>query len=255
MQLCDIYSENIGASGIASPYYEEDIEEESVGSQSGDNTSLLEGCHVKLSKVLEVWLDPNFEDSLVWVSKLFNLSFFSNSQSCIWIRTHYAWYILQEPSQQYWPIFKPILIVYMMSHLIANVLQEKPRLYYDEFLKALDSEVTLSLFDANVAATRFLGRKLSTSDLQIDTVVSLFSLTLKQCLKFHFLILLEGKCTSKYLWVVELAQQQILAQCELCSEFSRPWCVLVCWLYCQLIWYDPFVASVISTNALIRWLT
>jgi DNA (cytosine-5)-methyltransferase 1 len=88
--------------------------------------------------------------------------------SKIYIRTKFAWYILESPSPGYEPLFTPFYIQHRVLHLLVTMSLERPRITYDEFIDSLRMET-----DENFISYAFLGRGLTWNDVESDTVVCL----------------------------------------------------------------------------------
>ena len=88
--------------------------------------------------------------------------------SKIYIRTKFAWYILDSPSPAYEPLFTPFYIQHRVLHLLVTVSLENPRITYDDFIDSLHRET-----NENLTIYTFLGRELTREDVESDTVVCL----------------------------------------------------------------------------------
>ena len=89
--------------------------------------------------------------------------------SKIYIRTAFAWYILDTPSTIYSPFFSPFWIQHRILHLIVTQSWANPRLTYDTFIKSL--EITPESPDSVAIAIKVIGRSLTESDVQSDNAV------------------------------------------------------------------------------------
>jgi DNA (cytosine-5)-methyltransferase 1 len=99
----------------------------------------------------------------------FSLRLLIVSNSKIYIRTGFAWYILDTPSDLYSPFFSPFWIQHRILHLIVSQSLENPRLTYETFISSL--EVTPETPDSVAIAIKVIGRGLTESDVQSDDVV------------------------------------------------------------------------------------
>ncbi|KAF8077759.1 C5-DNA-methyltransferase [Lyophyllum atratum] len=156
------------ASGLAKPWIDEDeegeidLEEEEEGGEEEEGNDVE---RIKLDIILE-----------------FDVHSFSDAtgtlDSNIYIRTKFAWYILDMPSDQYTPLFVPFWTQHRILHLIITAAIKTPRMSYDEFLQTLegdkeanDDEGSVDVASDDVlASVRMLGRTLSELDVQSDDV-------------------------------------------------------------------------------------
>ena len=95
-----------------------------------------------------------------------NTKLFLLARSKIYIRTAFAWYILDSPSAGYKPLFTLFYIQHRLLHLLVTRSLERPRITHDEFIDSLCEETP-----ENLATYTFLGRELTQEDLESDTVV------------------------------------------------------------------------------------
>lgn len=89
----------------------------------------------------------------------------------MYLRTKYAWYILDTPSAKYSPFFDGFWLKHRMLHLVVSAAQENPRITYDQFVKSL--KISAESSDAVALSMKILGRELTKDDVENDDVVSL----------------------------------------------------------------------------------
>lgn len=90
----------------------------------------------------------------------------------MYLRTKYAWYILDTPSALYSPFFDGFWLQHRILHLVVSASQENPRITYEQFIQSL--KVSTDSSDAVALSMKFLGRELTKDDVDSDDVVSYF---------------------------------------------------------------------------------
>lgn len=103
-----------------------------------------------------------------------NLAFSHISFSKIYIRTKFAWYILDAPSSIYHRFFAPFWMQHRLLHLLVNASLDNSRLTYLEFcenLQLLDEGDDCGISSSSSYAV--LNRGFNEDDLKSDAVVSL----------------------------------------------------------------------------------
>ena len=88
----------------------------------------------------------------------------------VWVRTKFAWYILDVPSRQYLPYFARMFVVHLFSHLLLQSAREDPSNTLDDFKLSL--KITSNSSDTLASAVKVLGRGLTVEDLNNPDVVS-----------------------------------------------------------------------------------
>ena len=88
----------------------------------------------------------------------------------MYLRTEYAWYILDMPSAIYSPFFIDFWLQHRILHLVVTAAMANGRITFDRFIASL--EVTPDTSDAIAIAIKMLGRELSQHDVESDDVVS-----------------------------------------------------------------------------------
>lgn len=87
----------------------------------------------------------------------------------MYIRTKFAWYILDTPATLYRQLFAPFWTQHRMLHLLVTTALTRPRITYEDFI---DSLRVRSYTDANVAAAAsVIGRELTQEDVESAEVV------------------------------------------------------------------------------------
>jgi hypothetical protein len=94
--------------------------------------------------------------------------------SRIWIKTCFAWYILDEPSQEYQRYYERTYIVHVFACLILQAIRDDPECTIEDFKLSLS--VTSDSSTALVSAVRVLGRRLTVDDLFSPNIVCVFKL-------------------------------------------------------------------------------
>ncbi|KAL6300510.1 S-adenosyl-L-methionine-dependent methyltransferase [Sparassis latifolia] len=143
-----------GASGIVKRHVNESNVDEDEDEESDDGSSLGEFTHrSKLSKILEFNIHHLPEKSLELDPK-------------IYIRTEFAWYILDVPSHNYLPFYVELWIKHRLVHLIVSASVDDVDTDYDEFVRFL--KVTPDSPEEVTLAIDIIGRELTEADLLSD---------------------------------------------------------------------------------------
>jgi DNA (cytosine-5)-methyltransferase 1 len=168
------------ASGIVRPWsHESDGDSESDASLD-DYPQATQ--RVRLSSILEFNIhDHDFRewrlDEYVLIR---NLKFVSTLPSRlvrkIYVRTQFAWYILEIPCRQYDCVYAPFWIQHQMFHLILSAAMRNPDITYDEFVKSL-VDVSQNQ-DSSPLAMEIIGRHVNETDFLEDDVVALCFLSI-----------------------------------------------------------------------------
>ena len=87
----------------------------------------------------------------------------------MYLRTKYAWYILDMPSSTYSPFFIDFWLQHRILHLAVTAAMANGRITYDAFVASL--KVTPETSDAIAIAIKVLGRELTEDDVESDDVV------------------------------------------------------------------------------------
>jgi hypothetical protein len=58
---------------------------------------------------------------------------------CIYVRTKFAWYILDTPSGEYRTFFARYFLLHRLVHSVASFAMREPHKSYDEFLADIES--------------------------------------------------------------------------------------------------------------------
>ncbi|KAG6814585.1 hypothetical protein H0H92_000114 [Tricholoma furcatifolium] len=161
------YTSKIGASGLAKAWVDEDGDELEDDGDDFDGEGVQDE-RVKLSTILEFSVHDISEatgkpDSLETSDP--------SAHSKIYIRTAYAWYILNIPSTQYHPLFEPFWIMHRTLHILLVTIIRKPRITYKSFIDTLfriDEDPYMR--DDAVACLQMLGKLLDENDIQSDEV-------------------------------------------------------------------------------------
>jgi DNA (cytosine-5)-methyltransferase 1 len=169
-----------GASGSVKAWSDESDDQEDEPDIVEDDNSVVqpEDQRVKLSSILEV----NIHDVSKQRLDRLAVCYFATSKhltssdvfSNIYIRTTYAWYILDIPSKSYFRYFERFWIQHRILHLVASTGLSKsplynPRVTYSEFMESLN--VTPESPDAVAMTVKILGRELTRDDIEADDVV------------------------------------------------------------------------------------
>ncbi|RDB21087.1 DNA (cytosine-5)-methyltransferase 1A [Hypsizygus marmoreus] len=163
-------SKKYGASGLVKSWTDDNSLEDDEDEDEGDGARNLPsniGERVKLATILEFDIHSYSEVTKTLDSK-------------IYIRTKYAWYILDSPSPKYTSFFTPFWIQHRLLHLLVTAALEDMGIDRDDFLESLqftetaDEEVTM--------AYTFIGRELNQSDLESDDVTAYIVSTLPDLL-------------------------------------------------------------------------
>ncbi|KAI0318825.1 hypothetical protein OF83DRAFT_1291445 [Amylostereum chailletii] len=121
-----------------------------------EDDSILDSCsdlRVALSALVDMNI-YNYEDDKL--------------DSKIWIRTEHAWYILEQPSEDYLAFFRPFYVAHCMIYNILSFALGNPRATYQEFVDGLQD---LPLLDGDaIPVSEMLGRHLQEADLNDATV-------------------------------------------------------------------------------------
>jgi DNA (cytosine-5)-methyltransferase 1 len=96
----------------------------------------------------------------------------------MYLRTKYAWYILDMPSATYSPFFTGFWLQHRILHLVVTAAMTNSRITFDAFIASL--QVTPESSDAIAIAMKVLGRELTEEDVQSDDVVS-FMFVVSNC--------------------------------------------------------------------------
>lgn len=88
----------------------------------------------------------------------------------MYLRTKYAWYILDMPSVSYAPFHIGFWLQHRILHLIVSSAQADSRITYEKFLSSL--KITPDSSDAVAISMKMLGRELDREDVESDVVVS-----------------------------------------------------------------------------------
>jgi DNA (cytosine-5)-methyltransferase 1 len=89
----------------------------------------------------------------------------------MYLRTKYAWYILDMPSATYSPFFTGFWLQHRVLHLVVTAAMTNARITFDAFIASL--KVTPETSDAIAIPIKILGRELTEDDVESDDVVSL----------------------------------------------------------------------------------
>ncbi|KAF9469258.1 hypothetical protein BDZ94DRAFT_1244081 [Collybia nuda] len=119
-------SQKFGASGLVNAWA--DFDDDGVEDGYGSDTESLSvsvtaktGERVKLSEILEFSVHDFLEETKALDSK-------------IYLRTSFAWYILDTPSALYQPLFIPFWTQHRILHLLVTHSLKNPRITYEQFL-------------------------------------------------------------------------------------------------------------------------
>lgn len=88
----------------------------------------------------------------------------------MYLRTKYAWYILDSPSAIYSTFFTGFWLQHRILHLVVTAATANRRVTFDDFIDSL--KVTPATSDAIAVAIKILGRELTEEDVESDDVVS-----------------------------------------------------------------------------------
>lgn len=92
----------------------------------------------------------------------------------MYLRTQFAWYILDSPSSLYSSFFTPFWTQHRILHLVVTSSLDNRRITFDQFISSL--QVTPLTSDSIAISMKMLGRELNKEDVESDEVVSAFSL-------------------------------------------------------------------------------
>ncbi|KAG6851305.1 hypothetical protein H0H93_011741 [Arthromyces matolae] len=144
---------NFTASGLAFGWVNE--EEDEPEDEGGD---VLQPQRLQLSAVTEICVHDISEST-------------GEPDSKIWIRTAFAWYILDRPSEQYRPYFLPFWIKHRSLHMVLDNILSDRHTSYDELVTSLSDTAGESCTrEAVLTSLRVLGRVLTEDDIQSDEV-------------------------------------------------------------------------------------
>lgn len=93
----------------------------------------------------------------------------------MYLRTKYAWYILDTPSAIYAAFFADFWLQHRILHLVVTAAIANGRITFDAFIGSL--KVTPETSDAIAISIKMLGRELTQDDVESDDVVSIMSLS------------------------------------------------------------------------------
>lgn len=142
------------ASGLVRPWTDED-EDEEVGQEDDpeDDIQLAEQC-LMLDEILDVNM-YNFEDHEL--------------DTKIWLKTRYAWYILDMPSATYIPFYADFYKKHHVVCLVLSVALSDPRTTWTAFMDNVKAGQYVG-FDPLFSL--ILGNPLTPADLELDDVKS-----------------------------------------------------------------------------------
>ncbi|KAJ3542763.1 hypothetical protein NM688_g5941 [Phlebia brevispora] len=149
-----LVSLDYGASGEALAWAEDDSDSDSTHSETSFGAD--GSVNLALSTIIETSIH-DVEDAR---PKHFSLD------SKIYIRTHFAWYILYVPSTVYYGYFAPLWIKARLFHEVVTSVWEDRRLSYEDFINTLPES------DASEAADDVLGRGLTKADFDTEDTVA-----------------------------------------------------------------------------------
>lgn len=89
--------------------------------------------------------------------------------SKIYIRTKFAWYILDTPSTAYAPFFIPLLRQHQILHFVISLSLEEPDIDYDGFIECLEDAKCYE--DLLPKTFHVLGSIFQADDVESDDVV------------------------------------------------------------------------------------
>jgi DNA (cytosine-5)-methyltransferase 1 len=171
------------ASGIVRPWIEDvdnDVRNELPEEESTPESD-SSGDRVQLSRILEInthHFDDYKEafDGFVLCQRFCNSVDESSSNRKIYLRTEFAWYILDNPSLQYRPHFAPYFIRQRLCHLVLSMALLDNTLVLDDFLFRLGTDPLFQ--DGSVHENLFLpsfvvGQRISREDMESKETVSL----------------------------------------------------------------------------------
>ncbi|KAF9265676.1 S-adenosyl-L-methionine-dependent methyltransferase [Marasmius fiardii PR-910] len=172
----DLKTENLGATGIVKPWFEPEEDDESYDGEEDDDYP----C-VKLSQIVEFDIHHyNLDDEGT-----------GSFDGKIYIRTKYAWYILDRPLSIYMPYFQPFFIQHRLCHLILSQLFLDKELTTNEFVSSL--ELIQGQQDGLIPnVTSILDRTLNSQDLRSRRVRGYLATTIQKVLSLHGLDEFEG---------------------------------------------------------------
>ncbi|KAI0929230.1 hypothetical protein AcW1_006224 [Taiwanofungus camphoratus] len=145
-----------GASGIVKPFMDDD--DDGYESQT-DDLQFDDEPRVKLSEILEFnvhYVDTRDHPRLLRLDPK------------IYIRTVFAWYVLDTPSKSYFQFFVEFWIKHRMLHLVISASLADITIDHNHFVESL--KVTPDSPDAVALAIKMIGRELTEQDLQSDDV-------------------------------------------------------------------------------------
>ncbi|KAG7092771.1 hypothetical protein E1B28_009094 [Marasmius oreades] len=173
----DFETEFLGATGIVKPWveHEEEKEEEEEEEELYNSEEDNDFPSVTLSQILE------FDIHHYSLDEEGRGSF----DGKIYIRTNYAWYILDRPSPMYMPFFKSFFIQHRLCHLILSRLLLDIELSTEEFTSSLERIQGQHDTGLVPSVLCILGRKLNGQDLQRDAVKAYLSVTIPQVSFLH----------------------------------------------------------------------
>ncbi|OCH93875.1 S-adenosyl-L-methionine-dependent methyltransferase [Obba rivulosa] len=149
----DQYERDFCASGIVIAHKDEDQEDaEELSSEDIDLTG-LEGTEkmVKLTRILEF--------NVHWVTGTRHGNM--RADPLMYIRTKYAWYILDTPAAAYLPFYKRYWLKHRLLHLVVSTCLDDTEITYSAFVDSLRTDKS---------ARTVLGRNLREADLDMDDV-------------------------------------------------------------------------------------
>ncbi|OBZ65761.1 Acetolactate synthase, mitochondrial [Grifola frondosa] len=145
-----------GASGIVKAWTDESDDDEGDDESSvGVDDLTAEEQRIRLTNIVDL-----------------NIHYVSNSwgqlilDPKIYLRTKFAWYIVDTPAESYLSLFTGFWIKHRLVHLIVIASLDNSDVTYEEFVESL--KVTDASSDIVDAAIQFIGRELTEDDLNSD---------------------------------------------------------------------------------------
>ena len=166
-------STDYGSSGLVEPWVDDEDGDQEDITEAGEDPS--PGQRVKLSKLIEFDVHhfsdrkrklDRYASSCATHMVIIKIAALSN----IYIRTEFAWYILDTPSSTYSPFFSSFWIQHRILHLIVSRSLTESRVTYPDFVDSL--KVTPETPDSIAISVKIIGRELTEADVESDEVVS-----------------------------------------------------------------------------------
>ncbi|KAK7034044.1 hypothetical protein VNI00_012475 [Paramarasmius palmivorus] len=197
------------ASGIVRPWVEDvdhDVRNELPEEESTPESDSL-GDRVQLSRILEInahHFDDDKEafDGSVLCLQVYKRADEPSSNRKIYLRTKFAWYILDNPSLQYRPHFAPYFVRQRLCHLVLSTALIDNTLLLDDFLFRLGTDPLFQ--DGAVHENLFLpsfvvGQRISREDMESKETRQYIASTIPQVILENGLQRLKRVPIIKYL--------------------------------------------------------